>query len=255
MGACVEARDKDSASFSGSEGSGDPVVCHLVATDGTNITDVRAVTWTTEEWADGAVTKTPMNPGMVIAGTSIDGTAVGYGEKRIKTTEVEETEVVEEGEEAEEYEEEEEEETDFQDDDGWNDEASEEETDEAIEDAEADGMNDSDQNSAVTEAAESTEAEETEEVAAEAPKEEEKKPKTAIPRSINFHWFQPNFGASYSNLRRFGAGNNVQAYALPLQAGADSPFEPFPIGEVMVLAEATKLIAAAGVIVTAALAF
>ena len=59
MGACVEARDKDSASFSGSEGSGDPVVCHLVATDGTKITDVRAVTWTTEEWADGAVTKTP----------------------------------------------------------------------------------------------------------------------------------------------------------------------------------------------------
>ena len=34
-------------------------------------------------------------------------------------------------------------------------------------------------------------------------------PKTAIPNSIVFHWYQPEFAATYSGLRRYGAGDMV----------------------------------------------
>jgi len=34
-------------------------------------------------------------------------------------------------------------------------------------------------------------------------------PKTAIPNSIVFHWYQPTFAATYSGLRRYGAGDMV----------------------------------------------
>ena len=256
MGACIEARDSDSASFTGTEGAGDPVVCHLVSTDGESITDVRAVTWSTEEWADGNVTKTPMNPGTVITGASYDGTAVGFGEKMVVAPVVEETEVEEEAEaEAEdlaEAEDEEEEEFDLQDDDGWN-EGDEDEDPE--EDEEANTMNDPEEvpqiyndtanaTESVADAVDNFVEEVTEPVIV----------RTAIPRSINFHWYQPKFSSTYLNLRRFGAGNMVQAYALPLQEGANAVFQPYPINEVVMLAGATKMIAAAGVIVSAALA-
>ena len=79
-------------------------------------------------------------------------------------------------------------------------------------------------------------------------------PKTAIPNAIVFHWYQPSFSATYSGLRRYGAGDMVQPYAIALQAESDTPFEPIPIGEPMMLAGATQLIAAAGIMVSTILA-
>lgn len=81
MGACVQALDDTGAAFEDDSGSGDPLACHLVTTnDDGEITFISATTWSNAEWAQGNVTKTPMNPGTVIPGHVVDGSAVGYGE-------------------------------------------------------------------------------------------------------------------------------------------------------------------------------
>ena len=77
----MQALDATGAAFEEGTGSGDPLVCQLVTTNGEGeITSISATTWTNEEWAQGAVTKTPMNPGKVIPGHMVDGSAVGFGE-------------------------------------------------------------------------------------------------------------------------------------------------------------------------------
>jgi len=69
MGACVQALDTTGAAFEEGTDAGHPLVCQLVSTNGEGeITDITATTWSTEEWAQGAVTNTPMNLGTVIPG-------------------------------------------------------------------------------------------------------------------------------------------------------------------------------------------
>lgn len=204
MGACVQALDDTGAAFEDGTEAGDPLACHLVTTNEEGeITFISATTWSSAEWAQGNVTKTPMNPGTVIPGHQVDGSAVGYGEaigeKAAATTETEEVEVDVDVEiEADDM--------DLQgDDDGW-----EEPIDDEDMNVDEEGNTEADGSDAANAAAAQAAA-----IASATAKEEEKAyvepvvPKTAIPNSIVFHWFQPAFAESYSGLRRYGAGNMV----------------------------------------------
>ena len=68
MGACVEAKEM----------GGDPIVCHLVTTDRSEITDVSLVTWSVEQWDKGLVKMSANNPGKKVPGVVVDGSVVGY---------------------------------------------------------------------------------------------------------------------------------------------------------------------------------
>ena len=70
MGACVEAV--------GGRGGGDPLVCHLVSSDGEGIRDVSVVSWSEVEWGEGAPITTVKNAGTRVPGVVVDGLSVGY---------------------------------------------------------------------------------------------------------------------------------------------------------------------------------
>lgn len=61
--------------------------------------------------------------------------------------------------------------------------------------------------------------------------------------SVTFQWYQPAMAKSYAGLRRYGAGDKVQAYTVAQNDDADTPLVLEPTANVVTLAGATTLIA------------